>query len=76
MEDMCQANVYLLHDGQKEEVMREVTFLEVTDDGVRVAAFFEEPRLVSARVAAIDILKHTVTLLPAAEGQDEHGFAQ
>ena len=67
---MCQATVYLLRDGYKEEVMREVTFLEVTDDGVRVAAFFEEPRLVPAKVASIDFLKHTVTLLPSAGGKD------
>jgi predicted RNA-binding protein len=76
VDGMCQATVYLLRDGQQEEVMREVTFLEVTDEGVRVAAFFEEPRLVSAKVAAIDFLRHTVTLLPAAEGQDEHGFPE
>jgi len=50
--------------------MREVTFLEVTGDGVRVAAFFEEPRLVLAKVASIDFLKHVVTLVPPAEGKE------
>ena len=67
---MCQATVYLLQDGRKEEVMREVTFLEITDDGVRVAAFFEEPRLVLAKVASIDFLEHVVTLVPPAEGKE------
>lgn len=67
---MCQATVYLLQDGRKEEVMREVTFLEVTDDGVRVAAFFEEPRLVLARVVSMDFLKHVVTLVPSAKGKE------
>lgn len=70
MNDMCQATVYLLRDGHEKEVMREVTFLEVTGDGVRVAAFFEEPRLVLAKVASIDFLKHVVTLVPAAEGKE------
>jgi len=67
---MCQATVYLLRDGQEEEVMREVTFLEVTDDGVRVATFFEEPRLVPGKVAYIDFLKHIVTLVPSAGGKE------
>ena len=64
---MCQATVYLLRDGQKEEVMRDTTFLEVTDEGVRVATFFEEPRLVPARVAYVDFLKSVVGLVPFTE---------
>ena len=67
---MCQATVYLLHDGQKDEVMREVTFLEVTADGVRVAAFFEEPQLVQAKVASVDFLKHVVTLVPPGREEE------
>ena len=63
---MCQATVYLLRDGQEEEIMRDITYLEVTEDGVRVAAFFEEPRLVPAKVAYVDFLKHMVGLVPIA----------
>lgn len=73
---MCQANVYLLRDGQKEEIMREATFLEVTDKGVRVATFFEEPRFVPAKVATVDFLKHTVTLVPYEEREDAHGCTE
>jgi predicted RNA-binding protein len=65
---MCQATVYLLHNGQKEEIMREANFLEVTGDGVRVATFFTEPRFVPAKVASIDFLKHVVMLVPSTEG--------
>lgn len=61
--------MYLLRNGQKEEVMREATFLEVTDDGVRVATFFEEPRFIPAKVVTIDFLKHIVTLVPYTKGQ-------
>jgi len=64
---MCQATVYLLRDGEKEEVMRDTTFLEVTDGGVRVATFFEEPRLVPAKVAYVDFLKSVVGLVPLTE---------
>ncbi|MGC8787708.1 MAG: CooT family nickel-binding protein [Anaerolineae bacterium] len=69
---MCQANVYLLRNGQKEEIVREATFLEVTEGGVRVATFFEEPRFVPAKVATVDFLKHVVTLVPYTEGSDEN----
>ena len=64
---MCQATVYLLRDGHKEEVMRDTTFLEVTDAGVRVATFFEEPHLVPARVAYVDFIKNAVGLVPFTE---------
>lgn len=44
--------------------MREAISLVSTPDGVRLRTFFEEPRIVEARVDAIDFLKHTVTLVP------------
>ncbi len=61
---MCQATVYLIRDGEREEIMREAISLVSTPDGVRLRTFFEEPRIVEARVDAIDFLKHTVTLVP------------
>lgn len=43
--------------------MENVTNLEVTNEGVLVSAFFEDPKLVkSARVKSIDFLGGTVTL--------------
>jgi predicted RNA-binding protein len=61
---MCQATVYLVRDGQEEEVMREVTCLVPVEEGVRLETFFDEPRTVRGRVGRIDFLKHTVTLVP------------
>ena len=63
---MCQATVYLLRDGQEEEVMRDTTYLEVTKDGVRVGRFFEEPRFLPARVGYVDFLANMVGLVPIA----------
>jgi predicted RNA-binding protein len=57
---MCQATVYL----GDEEVAREVTGLEPTDEGVRLSAFFEEPKVVPGRIRYIDFLKHRVQLQP------------
>lgn len=56
-------NVVLDHDGEQERIMDNVTQLEVTDEGVRVSTFFEEPKLVkSAWVKNIDFLSGLVTL--------------
>jgi len=60
---MCQMNVVLDHDGEQENIMNNVTLLEVTDEGVLVSTLFEEPKLVkSARVKNIDFLNGRVTL--------------
>ena len=55
---MCQATVYL---GDR-EIAREVTRLELAEDGVRLAALFEEPKVVPRRIRHIDFLKHRVLL--------------
>ncbi len=60
---MCQATVYL----GDEEVAREVTGLRLTEEGVRLTSFFEEPKVVRGRVLHIDFLKHRVQLEPLGE---------
>ena len=55
--------VVLDREGQQELVMEDVTQLEVTEDGVKVSAYFEEPKIVSgAAVKTIDFLSGTLTL--------------
>jgi len=65
---MCEAIVYLAHDGQEEEIVRDVILLEAVEEGVRLSTFFDTPRTVRARIQRIDFLKHTVTLV--AEGEE------
>jgi predicted RNA-binding protein len=62
---MCQATVYL----GDEEVAREVTGLELTEEGVRLTSFFEEPQVVPGRVRHVDFLKHQVQLEPLEEDE-------
>ena len=59
---MCQATVYL---GDQ------VIGLEVTEDGVYLTAFFEEPEVVPGRVRHIGFLKHRVLLEPLEGARDE-----
>jgi predicted RNA-binding protein len=68
---MCQAVVYLAQDNQEQEIMRDVILLEPVEEGVRLQAFFEEPLILQARIARIDFLKHTVTLVPVEGGQED-----
>jgi len=56
---MCQATVYL--DGQ--EIMRDVLKVVPTPNGLRLTTFFEEPRVVSAAIQEIDLIKHRVMLV-------------
>jgi predicted RNA-binding protein len=60
---MCQATVYL----GEEEIAREVTGLQLTEEGVRLTSFFEEPKEVPGRVVHVDFLKHRVQLEPLEE---------
>ena len=60
---MCQMKVMLDKEGQQELVMEDVTQLEVVEEGIRVSALFEEPKIVSdASVKKIDFLSGTLTL--------------
>jgi len=68
---MCQAVVYLARNSQDQEIMRDVILLEPVEGGVRLQAFFEEPLILQARIARIDFLKHTVTLVPLEGGQED-----
>jgi len=69
---MCQATVYLVENGQEKEIMRDVTLLEPTPEGLRLQTFFAEPVTVQARIGRIDFLKHTVTLVPLEVGYGSH----
>jgi len=55
---MCQATVFL----NGKEIMRDVLRVEPRPEGVRLTAFFEEPRIVPAVIREIDLLKHRVML--------------
>ncbi len=60
---MCQMKVMLDKEGQQELVMEDVTQLEVVEEGIRVSALFEEPKIISdASVKKIDFLSGTLTL--------------
>ena len=56
---MCQATAYL--DDKK--IMKDVIWLEPTEDGFLLRTFFEEPKEVKGTLKGIDLLKHRVLLV-------------
>ena len=67
---MCQAKVYLATDGQQEIIAEEVILLEEVPEGIALHTFFDEPQVVQARIASIDFLKHTVSLVSQEAAPD------
>ena len=64
---MCQINVVVEREGSREPVMESVTGLEVTDDGVLLSTFFEEPlKVEGVHIGSIDFLGGSVVLVPDA----------
>lgn len=63
---MCQATVYL----DEKRIMEDVIWLEPTDDGVLLRAFFDEPVEVKGILKDIDLLKHRVLLTSTGERKE------
>jgi predicted RNA-binding protein len=64
--------VLMEHASGCEQIMEDVTGLEVTPDGVVLGSLFDEPRLIAgAGVKKIDFMATVVTLCP--QGGGKHG---
>ncbi|MBW2329075.1 MAG: CooT family nickel-binding protein [Deltaproteobacteria bacterium] len=62
---MCQINVVVEREGNREPVMESVTGLEITADGIVLSTFFEEPLdIPDVHIKSIDFLGGSVVLVP------------
>ena len=59
---MCQSSVYMEKEGEEQEILKDAILVEPVDNGVKIQAIFEAPKLVKARIKRIDLLKHKVIL--------------
>lgn len=59
---MCQSSVYMEKEGEEQEILKDAILVEPVDNGVKIQAMFEAPKLVKARIKRIDLLKHKVIL--------------
>jgi len=61
---MCQMSIVMEKKEQKEKIIEEVTKIEITDKGIIISTFFDDPKIiVNAVIKEIDCLESTVTLL-------------
>ena len=64
---MCLATVYIDKNGQKEEVMRDVAWIEPEGDQLLLIGFLGEERLLHSRIKSIDLLDSSIVLEGAGE---------
>jgi len=61
---MCQMSIVLEKDQKSEIIIEEVTNIQITDKGLVINTFFDEPRLIDdAVIKEIDCIGSKITLL-------------
>jgi predicted RNA-binding protein len=59
---MCEANAYIIRNGQEVLVMEAVDKIEPEDDGLRLVNVFGDQKLLHARIDALSLVNHKVFL--------------
>ena len=59
---MCEANAYIIRDGEEELVMEAVDKIEPEDDGLRLVNVFGDQKFLHARIDALSLVNHKVFL--------------
>jgi predicted RNA-binding protein len=59
---MCEANAYIIREGQEELVMEAVDKIEPEDDGLRLINVFGDQKFLHARIYALSLVNHKVFL--------------
>ncbi len=61
---MCEANAYLVKDGNEELIMKAVDTVEPEEDGLLLVNIFGEQKFVKARVQSLALVDHKLFLAP------------
>jgi predicted RNA-binding protein len=59
---MCEANAYIIRDGEEELVMEAVDKIEPEDDGLRLVNVFGDQKFLHARIDALSLVSHKIFL--------------
>jgi predicted RNA-binding protein len=59
---MCEANVYIIHDGEEELVMEAVDKIEPEDDGLRLVNIFGDQKFMRAHIHSLFFSNHKILL--------------
>lgn len=60
---MCEANAYILEEGQKEKlIMESVDKVEPDEEGLRLVNIFGEQKFIKAQIHALSLVDHKILL--------------
>lgn len=59
---MCEANAYLLKNGQEELILEAVDILEDEGDRIRIANIFGEQKTLKAKIRRMSLVDHKIIL--------------
>ena len=59
---MCEANAYLLKDGEEEMLLEDVDLLRPEGESIFLRSIFGEQKTVSARIKEIRLMDHKIIL--------------
>ena len=61
-ENMCEANAYLLRDGEEELIMKSVDILRPETNGIYLQDIFGGQRTIKARIREMNLVDHRILL--------------
>jgi predicted RNA-binding protein len=70
---MCLATVYVDHSGRREEIMRDVAWVESEGDRLRLIGFLGEETRLQTKIKRIDLLDSVIVLEEMGEDGDAAG---
>jgi predicted RNA-binding protein len=59
---MCEANVYLIKDGEEELLMEEVDIIRPEEGKYYLRSVFGEQKVVDAKIKSISLVNHKIIL--------------
>lgn len=59
---MCEANAYLIKDGEEKIVMESVDILRPEEDGIYLQDIFGGQRTIKARIKEMNLVEHRIVL--------------
>jgi predicted RNA-binding protein len=59
---MCEANAFIIRDGQEELLLESVDVLEQENDNIRLVNIFGEQKVLPAKIKKLSLVDHKIIL--------------
>lgn len=60
---MCEANAYVLRNGQEELLLSDVDIIEPEGNGLRLVSIFGEQKVTRAAIHSLNLVNHKIILM-------------